>query len=69
MIYLTFFITITISATIGFIVGACLRTSKHSDTLQEAYYKGLKDGRDFVLNDVNDLYDKYKEQANEHNSN
>lgn len=69
MIYfLIFFIGTTIGAFIGFILAAVLTAGGHSDDLQRAYERGLKDGRNNALKDINEMCDKYKDLANGHNN-
>lgn len=64
-----YFLILTVGAIVGFAISAILTAGSHSDDLQEAYHQGFQDGKSSVLSNVNNLYDKYKEQANEHNSN
>lgn len=69
MIYaLVGFICAVVGAIIGFVFAAVLAVGGHSDDLQEAYHQGFVEGRNSVLKDVNNLYDKYKDMANEHNN-
>lgn len=68
MIYfLMFFIGATIGSFMGFILASILTAGGHSDDLQTAYERGLRDGKNVALKDVNELYDKYKNMVNVHN--
>lgn len=58
-------IGIIFGALIGFIIAGIM--SSNSDNLQDAYNNGFKDGKNFALEDVNNLYNKYKDMVNGYN--
>lgn len=58
---------LVIGAIIGFFIAAILTIARHSDDLQEAYNFGLEEGKRIAMQDVENLYNKYKDMANVNN--
>ena len=63
---LIFAVGLVIGVIIGIIIISILTAGSNSDDIQEAYNRGFKDGKDSILEKVNNLYDKYKNEADEH---
>lgn len=63
-----FLFGIVLGALVGFIVACLLAAGSNSDDLQDAYNLGFKDGKNATLDDVNNLYNKYKDMADGHNN-